>query len=160
MKNLAMALTVIAGAAVAAPMDPVLDAGGSWHGVGIQTGEIHWPLEVTLSADTSAIRYPSFGCEGAWVPLNVTDRGLIAIERIDIGLDTCSNGGVVRVSVLDEDRLSYVWFDAAGEPAAKAILVPGPFREELYDALLEMTVSGLDMGFLERQNAVEEAPEL
>ena len=160
MLRLAAAVAAFGAAAAAAPMDPVLEAGGTWHGVGIQVGDIHWPMEVRLDPERSEIVYPSYGCEGVWQPLDTTEAGLIAIERIEVGRGVCSNGGIVRVSRLDDARLAYVWFDAGGEPAAKAVLVPGAFRKELYDALLEMTMRDLDMGFLGREDVPRDAPEL
>ena len=37
-------------AAAQQQMRPILEEGGTWHGVGVQTGDLHWPMEVELSA--------------------------------------------------------------------------------------------------------------
>lgn len=159
-RRLTAALMLLAGPGLAEPMDPILAAGGEWHGVGVQAGDIHWPIVVTLAPEGSDIAYPSFGCEGKWHTLKVTEAGLLAIEKITVGVGTCSNGGVVRVKPLADEQLEYVWYDATGQAAAKAVLVPGAWREDLYEALLKLTLKSLDLGFLSREDGPQDAPEL
>ena len=89
----AVAALLIAGAATAQEeLRPILEEGGTWHGVGVQAGDLHWPLEVTLSDGESALSYPSFGCEGTWTPLRIAGGTLLAIETIQEGRETCSSG--------------------------------------------------------------------
>ncbi len=157
----AVAALLIAGAATAQEeLRPILEEGGTWHGVGVQAGDLHWPLEVTLSDGESALSYPSFGCEGTWTPLRIAGGTLLAIETIQEGRETCSSGGVIRLEMIDDSRLGYSWFDADGDPAARAVLVRGAFDDARYEALLELTMTTLDMGFLSREAPPAPTPEL
>lgn len=147
-------------AAAQEEMRPILEEGGTWHGVGVQTGDLHWPMEVELSPTAPKLRYPSFGCEGSWQVLRVEDDEMLGIETIHEGRETCSSGGVIRLRVLDDARLAYAWFDGDGEPAARAVLVRGPFDDAHYEALLNLTMTELDMGFLSRETPPAPTPEL
>ena len=62
--------------------------------------------------------------------------------------------------MIDDSRLGYSWFDADGDPAARAVLVRGAFDDARYEALLELTMTTLDMGFLSREAPPAPTPEL
>lgn len=164
LKHLAVATCLLTAATAAAAAQenirPILEEGGLWHGVGVQAGDLHWPMEVELSADHPALTYPSFGCVGSWQPLRIEEDHMLGIETIQEGRETCSSGGVIRLRVIDDSRLAYAWFDADGEPTARAVLVRGAFDDAHYEALLELTMTELDMDFLSREAPPAPTPEL
>jgi hypothetical protein len=143
----------------AADLGPLLADEGLWQGVGVQLGGENWSLQVKLGREVSMIEYPTLGCSGEWQYLRQSAGELSAIEVITNGADICMTGGLVRLEALEEDMLSYVWLDAAGKPAAKAVLIPGQVDPDLYDALLQLTRDTLNTAAMEAPEAAADINE-
>lgn len=149
-------LAFLAAPAHSADLKPLLAEAGFWQGVGVQLGGTNWSMQVKLGPEVSFVDYPSLDCSGEWKYLKQSGTTLSAIEDITNNETDCVTGGLVRLEVLENDMLSYTWFDAKGKPAAKAVLIPGVLQEDLYDALLDLTRQTLNTAAMETPEAAAE----
>jgi hypothetical protein len=145
--------------AFAAELKPLLADSGLWQGVGVQLGGENWAMQVQLGPEVSMIDYPGLACSGEWKYIRQTPEALTAIEDITNGDDVCVTGGVVRLEALAEDMLAYTWLDAAGKPAAVAVLIPGLLQDDLYGALLDLTRQTMDTARMETPEAAADVNE-
>lgn len=126
---------------------------GEWQGVGVQIDGVEWSIAVAIGASSSAVTYDLGECAGTWNHLRATETQFVAIERLAVGLDTCLDGGLLKVERLDDNSLLYSYFDKAGDVIAKAVLIEGEYRQNRYKALRALTLERIGKGFIQGEGA-------
>lgn len=127
---------------------------GTWQGVGVQIDGQEWSMGLIIDPISSTVSYDGGNCSGTWTHIRVTEAHLVAVEKLTIGLDSCLDGGLLKVERLDENTLLYSYFDKAGDIVAKAILIEGEYRQDRYKALRALTLERIGKGFIKGQGAI------
>jgi len=87
---------------------------GNWAGLGYQP-EISkpWTIELDCNIDkkTFIIKYPSLDCQGFWKIDKAESNRIIFKEQIAKGEHTCVPKGTVIVTKVDENHISYSYFE-------------------------------------------------
>lgn len=122
-------LSLSAGAAAVSTHDtknPSSWIDGNWTGIGYQidSGET-WEIE--LSADSSrgtySITYPDLNCRGTWKLESSDGYSAVFIERIEKGDHACADGGLIKISKIDQNHISFSFFWEEDDLGASATLV-------------------------------------
>lgn len=81
---------------------------GTWEGKGYQidTDET-WTMKLTVRGRRYNIEYPSLKCGGQWVPISINRSRARFIEKITLGIETCTDKGNVVVERLSRRQIAY-----------------------------------------------------
>ncbi len=126
---------------------------GNWQGVGVQIDGQEWSMALQINPASSNVSYNAGECSGSWTYMRVTDVRIVAVEKLSVGLETCLDGGLVKVERLDENALIYSFFDQAGDVVSKAVLIEGEYRQDRYQALRKLTMERAGAGFIKGPDA-------
>lgn len=81
---------------------------GTWEGTGYQTDTNEtWTMKLTVRSGHYRIEYPSLKCIGRWIPLSLEQNHARFIEKITIGIETCTNNGTVVIERLGRRQIAY-----------------------------------------------------
>lgn len=113
---------------------------GNWRGVGVQTGDQEWAMELTLTPIGATVDYPGSPCGGTWVFSQVQADRTIATEVLSYGRDACIDNSVVILTRHDKGRLMVIWKNPDGSDLALAVLYPEdakprPFKVERSESM-------------------------
>ncbi len=98
---------------------------GVWDGVGFQRDAgSTWTIRLTAkrSENSFKIEYPSLACGGEWRLVNFTSHSGKFIERIVFGRDKCVDNGIVVITLVDRDHVSFTHFYRSGVMSAYSTL--------------------------------------
>lgn len=87
---------------------------GNWEGWGYQAGlEQAWSIRFEADPDDKnfSIAYPSLNCKGFWKIDEVSYRRVVFREKIAKGKHTCIPTGIVIITFVDDQHLSYSFFE-------------------------------------------------
>lgn len=88
---------------------------GNWAGVGYQSGAVNetWTIKFFCNVDKEVftIQYPSLNCQGFWKVSEKEKNRVIFKEQIAKGDHTCILTGTVIVTRVDDDHISYSFFN-------------------------------------------------
>jgi hypothetical protein len=84
---------------------------GTWEGTGYQTDTNEtWTMKLTIRGGHYQIEYPSLKCSGRWIPLgslSLDQNRARFIEKITLGIETCTNNGNVVIERLNRRQVAY-----------------------------------------------------
>ncbi|HYH87443.1 MAG TPA: hypothetical protein VEX60_18460 [Pyrinomonadaceae bacterium] len=84
---------------------------GTWEGTGYQIDDNStWTMSLTASGRRYKIEYPSLNCGGEWRRLSIDSRRARFRERLNRGLDVCSNKGTVVVERLNATQVIFLYY--------------------------------------------------
>lgn len=88
---------------------------GHWQGLGYQpdfSGEKTWSIDLYCDSqkDKFTIKYPSLDCGGKWTVVESFENRVVFREKIEDGIYTCMPTGIVIVTKVDDDNISYSYF--------------------------------------------------
>ncbi|MCP4440704.1 MAG: hypothetical protein GY810_17290 [Aureispira sp.] len=88
---------------------------GQWQGLGYQpytSGEKTWTIDLKCNTakDKFTIEYPSLDCGGKWTVVESFENRVIFREKIQEGIYNCMPTGIVIVTRVDDDNISYSYF--------------------------------------------------
>ena len=119
MRTLILTAILLAAPAVAQPGS----VSGDWHGTGLQVDpggvQSTWTVDVSISADGSAISYPSLACRGELQRISSTPTRIVFREKITEG--DCIDDGVISVT-LENGRIFWFWTKPGVGIDASAVL--------------------------------------
>ena len=95
---------------------------GIWEGSA--ESESTWTVKATLAANNSLIDYPSLNCGGNLTLISQTDNSMRFSEKLNYGLPSCVDNGIVELMRLSASELSYAWYDTDGVQQASGNLAP------------------------------------
>lgn len=91
---------------------------GTWSGTGFQLSNgSTWTIRFTAryAANSFIIEYPSLSCGGNWILLSSDAHIAKFTETITRGLESCLNGGLIIITRIDNDHISYSYFSLPGK---------------------------------------------
>jgi hypothetical protein len=81
---------------------------GTWEGTGYQTDNNEtWTMKLTVRGNRYEIEYPSLNCGGKWIPLSISRSRARFIEKITLGIETCTDNGNVVIERLSRRQIAY-----------------------------------------------------
>jgi hypothetical protein len=84
---------------------------GNWEGTGYQIDDNStWTMSLTASGRRYRIEYASLGCGGEWRLVSINSRRARFRERLNHGLDACSNEGTVVVERLSYAQVIFIYY--------------------------------------------------
>jgi hypothetical protein len=98
---------------------------GVWDGIGFQRDAgSTWTIRLTAnrSENSFKIEYPTLACGGEWRLVNFTSHSGKFIERIVFGRDKCVDKGIVVITLVDRDHVSFTHFYRSGVMSAYSTL--------------------------------------
>lgn len=97
---------------------------GTWEGTGYQTdNDETWTMKLTVRRNRYKIEYPSLKCGGKWIPLSINSSRARFIEKITVGIETCTDNGNVVIERLSRRQIAYRYANrGTREVTASAIL--------------------------------------
>lgn len=87
---------------------------GNWSGLGYQPSiGTPWDIKLTCNASKKRfiIEYPSLGCQGFWKVKKIEKDRVTFMEKIAKGEHNCLLQGMLVVTKVDENHISYSFFD-------------------------------------------------
>ncbi len=88
---------------------------GDWSGVGYQISTHEsWTMEVKSKAKLRKIQinYPSLNCQGEWVLQKGNKHRAVFKEVITHGKEFCLDQGMVIITKVDDNHISYSYFSS------------------------------------------------
>jgi hypothetical protein len=107
---------------------------GTWSGTGYQidSGDT-WQIE--LEADSAlgiySVNYPDLNCRGRWKTELVDGYSAVFIEKIEKGDHCCVDGGLIKISKIDANHISFSFFWDDGSIGAFSTLVRKRLHEKM-----------------------------
>ena len=97
---------------------------GTWEGTGYQTDTNEtWTMKLTVRDRHYRIEYPSLKCSGRWVPLSLNQSHARFVEKITVGIETCTDNGNVVIERLSRRQIAYRYSNRGSrQVTASAIL--------------------------------------
>jgi len=97
---------------------------GTWEGKGYQTdNDETWTMKLTVRGNRYKIEYRSLKCGGKWIPQSIKTSRARFIEKITLGIETCTDNGNVVVERLSRRQIAYRYANRGSrEVTASAIL--------------------------------------
>lgn len=97
---------------------------GTWEGTGYQTDNNEtWTMKLTVRGNRYKIEYPSLKCGGKWIPLSINTSRARFIEKITLGIETCTDNGNVVIERLSRRQIAFRYANrGTREVTASAIL--------------------------------------
>ncbi len=97
---------------------------GTWEGTGYQTdNDETWTMKLTVRVNRYEIEYPSLKCGGKWIPLRINRSRARFIEKITLGIETCTDNGSLVIERLSRRQIAYRYTNrGTREVTASAIL--------------------------------------
>ena len=95
---------------------------GQWRGVGVQSDDQNWLMELTLTGGGATVDYPDMPCGGTWVFSKVQSDSITATEIISYGRDLCIDNSTVILSTAGEGNLLALWKNPDDSDLAIAVL--------------------------------------
>ncbi|MCH2046545.1 MAG: hypothetical protein MK212_20685 [Saprospiraceae bacterium] len=87
---------------------------GRWKGLGYQPDGIEktWSVDLTCNTEKEdfTIQYPSLDCSGSWTIVESFENRIVFREKIKKGLDKCVPTGVIIVTRINDNYISYSYF--------------------------------------------------
>ncbi len=85
---------------------------GEWQGLGFQSNGTSWTMRVNANMENYSvtIEYPSLECGGVWQVQSSDACAVELVEDIQYGEDKCIDGGIVVVTRVDDDHISFSYF--------------------------------------------------
>ncbi len=84
---------------------------GTWEGTGYQIDDNStWTMSLKVKGRRVLIEYPSLNCGGEWRRLSISSRRGRFRERLDHGIDVCSNEGTVVVERLNATQIIFLYY--------------------------------------------------
>jgi hypothetical protein len=97
---------------------------GTWEGKGYQidTDET-WTMRFRIQGNKYLIEYPSLKCGGEWKLISINGKEARFRERINSGLDDCTNNGLVVLQRLSYRQIIFLYRNpGSNDVIASAIL--------------------------------------
>ncbi|HDP80743.1 MAG TPA: hypothetical protein ENN21_07865 [Spirochaetes bacterium] len=91
---------------------------GFWAGTGFQLSDgSTWNIRLNCSSSRNEylIEYPSLGCGGKWILLTSDAHMAKFTETITRGLESCMNGGLIIITRIDKNHITYSYFSNPGK---------------------------------------------
>ncbi len=97
---------------------------GTWEGKGYQTDtDTTWTMRFTIKGNKYLIEYPSLKCGGEWKLISINAKEARFRERINFGIDECTNNGLVIIQRLSHRQIIFLYKNqGAREVTASAVL--------------------------------------
>ncbi len=85
---------------------------GNWSGTIIQEGVAPYVLHLTCSFEKNEFKFyiPTLGCSGIMKIETIADISIDFREYALTGQNNCANGGLVRLSFVDNDHLELLFY--------------------------------------------------
>lgn len=97
---------------------------GTWEGTGYQIDNNEtWAMKLTVQGRRYRIEYPSLKCAGSWIPISLNASRARFVEKISLGIETCTDNGNVVIERLSRRQIAYRYANrGTREVTASAIL--------------------------------------
>ena len=97
---------------------------GTWEGTGYQIDDnTTWTMRLRVRGNRYLIEYPSLKCAGRWQPISISANGARFREKITLGLEACTDKGIVVIERLSHNQIAYRYSNrGTTEVIASAIL--------------------------------------
>jgi hypothetical protein len=98
---------------------------GKWTGTGFQIeSKETWEIEFTSDSKRTlySIVYPDLDCHGEWRPVSISGYSVTFEEKIKEGDHSCADGGIIVITKVDDNHLSFTYFWKDGELGAFSTL--------------------------------------
>ena len=97
---------------------------GTWEGTGYQIdSDTTWTMRLRVQGNRYMIEYPSLKCGGRWKPLRLSSGSARFREKITVGLEACTDKGIVVVERLSRTQIAFRYSNrGTAEVTASAIL--------------------------------------
>jgi hypothetical protein len=81
---------------------------GVWEGTGYQIDTNQtWAMKLMVRGRRYRIEYPSLKCGGRWIPININPTRARFVEKITLGIETCTDNGNVVIEKLSARQIAY-----------------------------------------------------
>lgn len=102
---------------------------GTWEGTGYQIDDNStWTMSLKISGRRFLIEYPSLNCGGEWKLSRINSRRARFTERLNRGVDVCSNVGTVVIERLNATQVIFLYY-RKGERAVSSSAILNKKRQ-------------------------------
>lgn len=95
---------------------------GEWRGVGVQSGNQDWLVELSLAGNGATVDYPDVPCGGTWVFSSVKPDSVTSTEIVSYGRELCIDNSTTILTSYGQGQLLALWKNPDGSDLAIAVL--------------------------------------
>jgi hypothetical protein len=103
---------------------------GTYEGKGYQTdSDTNWTVGFKIQGNKYVIEYPSLKCGGEWKLISINGKEARFRERINYGLEECTNNSLVVVQRLSNKQILLLYRNQGSNEVIASVILNRTLRE-------------------------------
>jgi hypothetical protein len=103
---------------------------GTWEGKGYQTdSDTTWTVGFKIQGNKYVIDYPSLKCGGEWNLISINSKEAKFRERINYGLEECTNNSLVVAQRLSNRQILILYRNKGSDEVIASVVLNRKLRE-------------------------------